>query len=581
MGSVFRKTVTKQLPQNAEIFTRKGERFARWKDRKGKMRTELVTTGRDGSDRMAVTAGTYTAKYRDGQGLVREVATGCRTKDGAASVLRELTGRAEKVKAQILTVGEAAIADHQQTPLDEHFEVYLTHMRAKDNSDVHIADSNRLAGRLFRECHFGSLRDIGRDVVEQWLVERKSEGMAARTRNSYLQAIRGFCNWCVATDRMVSNPLAKVKKADENADRRRQRRAMAEADLQRLLYVANCRPLAEYGRLTVRKKTAEVKRKRDTWKAAPLTLDDLSAALDRARERLNDNPSFVAKLELRGRERAIVYKILVLTGLRRGELASLTVSQLHLDSPHASFDLKASDEKSREGAELPLRADLAEDLRKWLADKLAVIQHQARKQGEPIPERLPGDTPLFNVPRQLVKTLNRDLAAAGIPKVDDRGRTLDVHALRHSFGTLLSSGGVAPRTAQAAMRHSRIDLTMNVYTDPRLLDVHGALDALPSLSLDTESIQTEAKANGTDDAIAPQFAPAFAPKTGKSSKCWSTLDKTTPNATNDENRKANVVSLEFVKRKEPLSTTDNGSQKRGRRDSNPQPPDRQSGTLTN
>ena len=34
------------------------------------------------------------------------------------------------------------------------------------------------------------------------------------------------------------------------------------------------------------------------------------------------------------------------------------------------------------------------------------------------------------------------------------------------------------------MRHSSIDLTMNVYTDPRLLDVHGALDSLPTLSLD-------------------------------------------------------------------------------------------------
>jgi hypothetical protein len=34
------------------------------------------------------------------------------------------------------------------------------------------------------------------------------------------------------------------------------------------------------------------------------------------------------------------------------------------------------------------------------------------------------------------------------------------------------------------MRHSDIDLTTNLYTDPRLLDVHGALDALPSVPLD-------------------------------------------------------------------------------------------------
>ena len=55
--------------------------------------------------------------------------------------------------------------------------------------------------------------------------------------------------------------------------------------------------------------------------------------------------------------------------------------------------------------------------------------------------------------------------------------------MRHTFGTLLSKGGVTPRTAQAAMRHSKIDLTMNVYTDPKLLDVAGAMDALPALPL--------------------------------------------------------------------------------------------------
>jgi len=34
----------------------------------------------------------------------------------------------------------------------------------------------------------------------------------------------------------------------------------------------------------------------------------------------------------------------------------------------------------------------------------------------------------------------------------------------------------------AAMRHSRIELTMNYYTDPVLLDVAGAVEALPQFS---------------------------------------------------------------------------------------------------
>jgi hypothetical protein len=35
MGSVYRKAVTKPLPADAEIITRKGERLARWRDGKG------------------------------------------------------------------------------------------------------------------------------------------------------------------------------------------------------------------------------------------------------------------------------------------------------------------------------------------------------------------------------------------------------------------------------------------------------------------------------------------------------------------------------------------------------------------
>lgn len=94
-----------------------------------------------------------------------------------------------------------------------------------------------------------------------------------------------------------------------------------------------------------------------------------------------------------------------------------------------------------------------------------------------------GSKSLFVVPAGLVRILDRELLAAGIQKRDERGRTIDVHALRTSIGTLLSKGGVAPRTAQAAMRHSKIDLTMGVYIDPKLLDVYGALDSLPSLNL--------------------------------------------------------------------------------------------------
>jgi hypothetical protein len=81
MGTVYKKTATKPLPAGATILVRKGQRFAEWIDVKEKRRTAPITTGKDGADRLVITARTYTAKFRDGSGVVREVATGCRDED--------------------------------------------------------------------------------------------------------------------------------------------------------------------------------------------------------------------------------------------------------------------------------------------------------------------------------------------------------------------------------------------------------------------------------------------------------------------------------------------------------------------
>lgn len=74
-------------------------------------------------------------------------------------------------------------------------------------------------------------------------------------------------------------------------------------------------------------------------------------------------------------------------------------------------------------------------------------------------------------------TVARDLAYAGLDGEDDQGRVLDMHSLRVTFISRLSAAGVHPRTTQALARHAKIDLTMRVYTDLRLLDLRGAVEA--------------------------------------------------------------------------------------------------------
>ncbi len=595
MGSIFKKTVTRPLPNGAEMFTKAGEQFAKWKPAKGKTRTAKVTTGQDGSPRILDESGTYIAKFRDGSGYVCEVSTGCRDLDAARSILSKLERRAELVKSEVLTTAEAATADHQTTPVADHFAVYLDHLRAKGTSARHVADTQRLAEQVFRDSRCGTLRDIHREAVEGWLAVRFHDGMGARTRNSYLQAVRGFCGWCVQTERFSVNPLARIAKADEKCDRRRQRRAMTEPELLKLLEVARLRPLAEYGReiLAVDASEAEAtgkRRKRSNWTYKPLTLDALPAAVERARGRLADNPDYVAELERLGTERALIYKTLVLTGLRRNELASLTVAQLELNGAMPFAVLHAADEKNRQGSTLPLRTDLAAELREWIGEK------RERFHGRPDAF---GRDPLFVVADSLGKILDRDLMAAGIDKADERGRTIDVHALRHTFGTLLSKGGVAPRTAQAAMRHSSIDLTMNTYTDPKLLDVQGALDSLPSLNGKTPDASTERqmmRATGTDGryslanprrtesagATEKSFvAPDVAPEVGERGQSVSFTVYASGIANGTARGDASDENSVKPKKKASFAGFANEAVRRGGRDSNPQPPDRQSGALTN
>ncbi len=550
MGTIFKKTFTKPMPAGAELFTREGQQYARWKNAKGKTLKALVTTGKDGQARLFIESETYTAKYRDGGRIVREVSTGCRDEQAARSVLAKLERRAELVKSEVLTPKEDQIADHQGIAITEHFDAFENTLRSKGVTDGHRKETRRCLDRLAVECQFRRLSDLKRGLLEKWLTHESAKGMSARTRNAYQGAVVCFCNWCSECDRLAANPFDGMPKANENADRKRIHRAMDESELVTLLDVARRRPLLEA--MTVRKG----KRKGEAY------------------AKLRDETK--ASLERLGWERALTYKSLILTGLRKGELASMTVGRIHFDAVLPYLELNAADEKNRQGSAIMLRDDLADDIRQWLGAELIRLRAEAMQRGEPIPARLPAEMPLFNVPAGLLRILNRDLKAAGISKVDERGRTLDIHALRMTFGTLMSKGGVAPRTAQAAMRHKSLDMTMQVYTDPKLLDVRGALDALPTLPLGIGSEQSEGAMTGTDASpLAPMLAPTFDKRVTE----LSIPDEMNSDGQAIKAGRTFAVSPDVDKRREPLTIAVNGSRMSGRLDSNQRPPEPHSGAL--
>jgi hypothetical protein len=121
------------------------------------------------------------------------------------------------------------------------------------------------------------------------------------------------------------------------------------------------------------------------------------------------------------------------------------------------------------------------------------------------------------------------------------------------------------------MRHSDVNLTMNTYTDPKLLDVAGAVESLPALPLVTEQPESVTErhslaATGTDDVVGQagagarpsQLVPNLVQTTGKSSILQSIVDKVAVQSSKPRSNGAVAVSACPVKQSNPLTIAVNG-----------------------
>jgi len=273
-------------------------------------------------------------------------------------------------------------------------------------------------GDIAKACGWQTLRQITPATMEGYLVELTSGGAAAKTVNDYLAAAKSFIRWCVRTRRLAGNPLESVQK------------------------------------------TAYVR-------------ENTKAALTHAQaERLLSTTT----------KHRLLYFLALRTGLRRSELRNLQWGDLHLDVPRPHIKLRASATKAKRGDVLPLKKDIAAELRLARPTDACLT-----------------DGVFATLPR--MHTFRSDLDRAGIPHADEWGKKVQFHSLRVTFGTWMAQAGVAPRVHMELMRHTDMRLTMTYYTDPRLLDTAGAIADMPDLGTASESESSRAVAlkTGTDD----------------------------------------------------------------------------------
>jgi len=284
---------------------------------------------------------------------------------------------------------------HLVAPLKDHLDAFLADQERVGRSDKYREILESRITRMRDACGWHTLRAIQPSTVTPFLASLKSDGLAPKTINEYLNGASAFLNWCVQQRRLLANPLANVP-----------------------------------------------------------------------------------------------------TGIRRGELEALRWDDVHVDGLRPYIALRAETTKARRADVVPLRRDVAAELRR-------------AKPADATPE-----TPVFGrIPR--MRDLKPDLERAKIDYMDAGGRQADFHSLRMTFGTMLAKSGVAPRTAMELLRHTDIRLTMNVYTDPGILNTAGAVEDLPDVTLPSEA--AEAILMGTDGARANiSTKPKVLPKSTRS-----------------------------------------------------------------
>ena len=342
-------------------------------------------------------------------------------------------------------------------PLSHHLKDWTRSLAAKGTTK-NAEQKYSHVKRVFNDCGFKSFKDISASKVElsisqlTKLTSRTINGkpdhddtgnpLSQRTKFHILRSCKQFCKWSKADGRTSTNPLEHLQP----------------------------------GKVT------------DTRERAAFNIEEITALLsftETAPKRHN----------LTGYERSLLYLSALETGLRAGELRSLVKKDF--DFNNNTVTLSGQYTKNGQEAEIPLKQGTADRLKELLKCKMPTARvfnlHNSSKTGKMIYE---------DMQEARIKWLadNPDRTDSDFLNVEiDTGKR-DFHALRHTFATMLAATGTHPKTMQKLLRHSTVDLTMNIYTHSLREKESTAINALPDFGKLQEAQQQ--KATGTDHQAA-------------------------------------------------------------------------------
>ena len=161
----------------------------------------------------------YWIQYKDHLGK-RKTAKGFTDKGLTGELAAKLESETRLRTSGLVDPEQEQFAEKRLAAVADHLTAFETSLG--DNTGHHVKVTMGRVRRIVAGCGFGRLADFNAEQVQAYLRGlRDTKDISRRTYNHYIQALDSFCNWCIATKRLLVNPLLGLERLNTEVDIRR------------------------------------------------------------------------------------------------------------------------------------------------------------------------------------------------------------------------------------------------------------------------------------------------------------------------------------------------------------------------
>lgn len=185
--------------------------------------------------------GPWLIRYFDSAGTRREKSSRTTDHRAATRIAAQLDADAALGREGVVDPAHARAADAASRALKDHVADYLLHLDQAGRSSHTVTAATKHLAWIQDKTRATRLAELTLERVTGALAILREQKRSARTVNYYGGSAATFLGWCVRTGRLESNPLRFLPHQAEAIDRRRERRALTDAELVRLFAEAELR----------------------------------------------------------------------------------------------------------------------------------------------------------------------------------------------------------------------------------------------------------------------------------------------------------------------------------------------------